>query len=312
MSTVNTQHRRRRAHALALVLAVLPARAAFAQAPSSSKAPAGEQPAAPQPTAGEHCSAAYERSQVEKNAGHYVAARAAALECSQLQCNTAIVRECVRLYESLEQDTPTLVFSARKAEGGELIDVRVEMDGKLAAEQITGRPFAVDPGPHEFVFIHPQRGRKQVSETARVGERARVIEVTFVDPDAPAPPDMTPPPLAAAPPPARRSGGIPVMTYVLGGVGVLGLGGFVLFRVSGVNDYNEYNRTCSPACNPSDVDAVRQKFTFSYISLGVGIAGITGAGLVWALSPKREGGSQVQAHLVPRSDGATVGLRTRF
>src|SRR5690348_8683650 len=68
----------------------------------------------------ETCSAAYERSQTEKIAGHYVAATAAALECSQLGCNPAIVRECNRFYEQLQQDTPTLVFSARKAEGGEL------------------------------------------------------------------------------------------------------------------------------------------------------------------------------------------------
>jgi hypothetical protein len=307
MQTLHTQTLRRAGTAVALALSLLPSRVVRAQASPTS----GEQPAAPAPSAGEVCSAAYERSQVEKLAGHYVAARAAALECSQLECNSAIVRECVRMFEALEQDTPTLVFSARKAEGGELIDVRVEMDGKVVAEQITGRPFSVDPGQHEFVFVHPERGRKQVSETARVGDHARVIEVTFTDPNAKPAPVVTPltPDL---PPPTRRSGGVPVMTWVLGGVGVAAAGAFVYFRASGVSDYNEYNSTCSPYCNPGDVDAVRQKFLLSYISIGVSVASLAGAGLIWVMAPSRAGGTEVQASVVPHGDGAIAGLRTRF
>jgi len=279
--------------------------AAPSNAPAAGESPSADAPPAAPLTPGQICSAAYERMQTEKLAGHYVAASAAALECSQLQCNAAIAKECLSFYGALEADTPTLVFSARKAEGGELTDVRVEMDGKLVAEQLTGRPFALDPGPHEFVFIHPQRGRMQVSETARVGDHARVVEATFADPFAKSA-DLTP----ALP--LRKPGGVPVMTYVLGGVGLVGLGSFVYFRVRGVNDYNEYNATCSPACNPSDVDAVRQKFTISYVSLGVGIAGVAGAGLVYLLSPGRHGRGAVQASVAPRGDGAMAGLKTTF
>ncbi len=293
------------------VASFLPARTARAEEPSTPPSPGETQPAVPAPTPGELCSAAYERSQTERQAGHYVAATAAALECSQLQCNTAIVRECVRMYESLEKDTPTLVFSARKAEGGELVDVRVEMDGKVAAEQITGRPFAVDPGPHEFVFSHPERGRQRVSQTARVGDHARVLEVTFVDPRAkPAPllPPVTPDPA----PRAKRSSGIPVMTYVLGGVGVVAAGSFFYFRTRGVDAYNEYNTTCSPRCNPGDVDAVRRDFMVSYVSIGVGTAALAGAALIWVLAPSRDSGSDVQASIAAHGDGAMAGLRTRF
>jgi hypothetical protein len=276
-----------------------------APAPSEGTA---EQPApAGQPSAGEICSSAYERAQTEKLAGHYVAATAAALECSQLMCNTAIVRECERFYTALEQDTPTLVFSARKAEGGELAGVRVEMDGQLAAEQITGRPYAVDPGSHTFVFTHPELGTQQITEVARVGDHARVLEVTFTDPNA-KPADAG---VVSAPPRNRTRSGVPAMTYVLGGVGVAALGAFVYFRVSGVNDYNDYNATCSPYCRQDDVDAVRQKFLLSYVSLGVGIASVAGAGLVYAFRPYRDS-APVQASIVPHGDGAIAGIRTTF
>jgi hypothetical protein len=296
--------------ALLLLASFLPSGVAHAQAPAAPAATKSPEPEPAKPSAGELCSAAYERSQTEKIAGHYVAATAAALECSQLQCNAAIVRECVRFYESLEADTPTLVFSARKAEGGELTDVRVEMDGAVATEQLTGRPLAVDPGPHDFVFVHPERGRVQVRETARVGDHARVIEVQFVDPNA-KPGDTGPVSTAPKVLGPRR---VPVMSYVLGGVGVVAIGSFVYFRMSGVNDYNEYNSDtgCSPYCNPNDVDAVRKKFTLSYVSLGVGIASVAGAGLFYALAPRRDAIPAVQASIAARGDGAMAGIKATF
>jgi hypothetical protein len=280
--------------------------ATAAGAPASPPAAAGESPAPAQPeaakSAGEQCSAAYERTQTEKLAGHYVAAAAAALECSQLQCNSAIVQECVRFYGALEAETPTLVFSARKAEGGELADVRVEMDGKLVAEKITGRPIAADPGPHNFVFIHPKRGLLRLSETARVGDKARVLEVTFADPSA------KPASTGAGAAPGKR--GVPVMTYVLGGLGVVALGGFTYFRLSGVSDYNAKNQECAPGCNPDDVDPIRNKFTYSYVSLGVGVASLAGAAAFYFVG--RDGGSSVQASIAPHSGGAMAGLKATF
>jgi len=273
--------------------------------PAADASPSGEQ-AAPQ-TVGERCGAAYERTQTEKVAGHYVAATAAALQCSQLECNAAIVKECVRFYESLQEDTPTMVFSARKAEGGELADVRVEIDGKPAVDQITGRPVALDPGSHDFVFIHAQRGRMQLTETARVGDHARVLEVTFADPNAKAGADVGSTPATQVDRPRR----VPVMTYVLGGVGAVALGSFVYFRLQAVSHYNDYNATCSPNCDQAKVDDLRREFLFSYISVGLSVASFTGAGLVYFLTPNGSS-REVQASVTPHGDGAIVGLRTKF
>lgn len=281
-----------------------------AAAPSGAAAPAAPAADASKPqdaeapkSAAESCSAAYERTQTEKLAGHYVAAAAAALECSQLQCNSAIVQECVRFYSALESETPSVVFSARKAEGGELTDVRVEMDGKKVAETITGRPFSLDPGPHNFVFIHAKRGLLRLNETARVGDKARVLEVTFADPNAkPGGKD------GAA---AEKKPAVPVATWVLGGIGVAALGAFTYFRLSGVSDYNSLNESCSPNCNPDDVDPIRKKFTYSYISLGVGAAALVGAGAFF-IANKSSSGSTVQAGIAPRPDGAMAAVKTTF
>jgi hypothetical protein len=273
-------------------------------------APATGAPAAGGATSAASCESSYEKAQTDRLAGHYISASAAALACSQIQCNQAIVRECLRLYESLEQDTPTLVFSARKGEGGELVDVKVEMDGKQVADKITGRAMAVDPGPHQFAFIDPVRGRIETTETARVGDHARVIEAVFPDPNAKNAPPGEP---GAADQGAKAQGskGIPPMTYVLGGVAVVGLASFAFFRISGVGDYNHYNSTCSPECNPNDIDKVRTKFTLSYVSLGIGAAAAVGAGVVYVIS-KSGNEPRTEARFEPLEGGAMARLRTRF
>jgi len=271
-------------------------------------------PAAP-PT-GAACEASYEQAQTDRLAGHYVSAQAAALACSQIQCNQAIVRECLRLYESLQQDTPTLVFSARKAEGGELIDVKVEMDGKQILDGITGRPFPVDPGPHKFAFIEPTRGRQETTESARVGDHARVVEVTFPDPNAKEAAAATPGgPISDHPTATPRKHGIPIMTYVLGGVGIVAAGTATYFRFSGASDYNHYNHTCSPYCNPADIDPVRTKFLVSDIAIGVSAAAFAGAAVVYFLNNR--GGSDdsapTEASISPLvGGGALAQVRTRF
>lgn len=258
------------------------------------------------------CAESYEQAQRDQRDGKYLSAAAAALSCAQLRCNQAIVRECTRLYDQLEASTPTLAVSALTHDGRALIDVKVEMDGQPLLERITGKLVPVDPGPHAFVFTHAEFGRVEVSRFAQPGEKGGRVEATFPDPN-PKPAEPVPSTLPTSTPPAveKKPGGIPVLTYVLGGVGLVGMGGFAFFRVSAVGDYNDYNSTCSPQCNPDDIDSVRTKFTLSYVSLGIGAAGLAGAGLVFALSRTGDS-SHTEARLVPTAGGAAATLRTTF
>ena len=71
-------------------------------------------------------------------------------------------------------------------------------------------------------------------------------------------------------------------------------------------------RRCSPSCSPEDVQSVRRQFLFSYVGLGVGIAGLAGAGLVFAFAPSHESSSSVQASVTSLGDGAMATLQKRF
>jgi hypothetical protein len=189
------------------------------------------------------------------------------------------------------------------------------MDGKQILDGITGRPFPVDPGPHKFAFIEPTRGRQETTESARVGDHARVVEVTFPDPNAKEAAAATPgAPAADHPIVVHKKHGIPVMTYVLGGAGIVAAGTATYFRFSGASDYNHYNHTCSPYCNPADIDPVRTKFLVSDIAIGVSAAAFVGAAVVYFLNNR--GGDEsapAEASISPLvGGGALAQVRTRF
>jgi hypothetical protein len=90
--------------------------------------------------------------------------------------------------------------------------------------------------------------------------------------------------------------GVPLGTYVLGGIGLAGFAGFVGFRVVGASDFDTLSRECKPACSEDSVDAVKQKYLFSNIALAVGGAASVAAVSVYLLSwssPERTAAVQI-------------------
>jgi len=76
---------------------------------------------------------------------------------------------------------------------------------------------------------------------------------------------------------------IPATSYLLGGVGVLGIGGYGLLTYWGRKD-NSMLTNCSPICLNSNSDHVKKLYLGADISLGVGIAALAGSYLVYTLS----------------------------
>ncbi len=256
------------------------------------------------------CAAAYESAQTERQAGHFRAASNQAMLCSQSTCNQAIVRECIDLFEAIQAEMPSMVFSARRADGGELTSVKVEMDGQPLLENLDGKALALDPGAHTFKFIAEGFDPKEVTQTARVGDRNRLVEVVFGE----LPPAAPPAPLPAqnGPPAAKPGRSVPVASYVLVGVSAVALGTFGYLRLSGVQDYNELNQDCSPECDPDKVDPIRSKFQLSYIALGVSGAALAAATIVYFAVPGDDGTPAAEVGFGATPMGAQARLRARF
>jgi hypothetical protein len=110
------------------------------------------------------------------------------------------------------------------------------------------------------------------------------------------------------------AGGVPVMTYVLGGLSVVGFGTFGTLRIIANSDFDTLKKGCAPSCPESDVSNLKQKFLFSNVALGVGAGAAVGAALWYVLDAPNAGVEAGAAHLSiePARSGAMATARGTF
>src|SRR5579883_2622058 len=96
----------------------------------------------------ERCASSSEAAQRFKNAGKFVEARAQLAVCSRAVCPRFVKRDCDRWIGEVDESLPTVVVTARDAQGHDLVDVRVFLDDALVTEHLDGKAMPLDPGPH--------------------------------------------------------------------------------------------------------------------------------------------------------------------
>ena len=96
-----------------------------------------------------------------------------------------------------------------------------------------------------------------------------------------------------------------VLPYVLASVGVAGIGGFGLLTYWGRQDNAALDR-CTPNCQQSSVDHIHNLYLAADISLGVGIAALGTAAVLWATS------SRGNPNAEPASSQKTAAYRLDF
>ena len=258
---------------LAVAIFCAPARAgALAAAAEATPPPAAGEPApppAPPAEAGDVSKAAclsnYEEAQLARRERRLLASRAALRICSGVACPAAIRADCVDWLDQVSRSLPSVVVTAR-ARGADVLAVKVFIDGKLAAERLTGFALEVDPGLHKFRFESPPWPVIEREVLASEGVKDKRIEAEF------APPLPTAAQLAAhsEPKPFR----LERSDYVFGGIALAGFATLAYFGGTGLYDANHYEDTCMSHCNPSDVDAVRAKLVIADIGMAVGLVAL--------------------------------------
>ena len=304
------------------------------------------------------CSASYEAAKEKEDSGHLLEARGHYASCAKKVCGAFLLNECITRHARLDTDIPSVVPFATDSSGEARTDVRVTVDGDALVSRIDGRSVRVDPGMHEFVF-HGADGVTvsekvmvlQGDHNRRIGVSlappksakapvALPVAVPVVEPPAVAPKDTAEPgvgaeavptpkltqhreapaePVPAAPARESSSKGIPVASWVLGGVGVLGVGGFILLSANGRSDNNSLAQSCGAtgSCQQSSVDHIKRNYVIADVSLGVGIAALGGAVLAYALSgpSQKERPAEEQAyrvHVQPTHSGAVAAISGSF
>ena len=265
-------------------------------------APLGSRAAAQ--ASAERCVAAHAQAQVEQRRGALLAAREQLLICGQKGCPKPIATDCGGWLAEAEESVPSVVFAVVDDLGHDLVDVQVTANGVLMTSKADGRALPLDPGLYQLRFQAEGYLPGQQSITVRQSEKNRIVRMQLrrgaaarhkplVTLDAASLYD----PYDSAPPPstAERSKAIPVTSYALGGVAVVGLGMFTYFGLSELSDVKEKERLdvlnarrkelgqqeqpCGSLCDRGTRD-----FILTYVGLGVAVAGAAGAVLAYVLS----------------------------
>lgn len=261
----------------------------------------------------ELCASAAEQAQQLRDEGKYRKGREQMLVCARDVCPGPIKSDCGKWLTDLDRDAPTVVFGARDqatTPARDLTEVKVSIDGVQVTERLDGKPLMVDAGEHTFKFEY-QGEQKEEKVLVRSGEKGRSISVVFGAVVAP------PPPPGGG---DEKTEGSIVPALVVGGIGVVALGSFAIFGISGKNDVDDLESRCKPTrtCTEDEVDSARTKLIVADISLGIGVVALGVATYMILTRPKIDVKSQqaerrgVRFTGGPIVGGAAAGLGGTF
>ena len=231
------------------------------------------------------CVAAAERAQTKRDDGHLIASRVEFVACAADSCPTVVKRECLRWLSEVDERIPSLQISVKERSGKDVLGAEVTVDGVAFPQAGTGRAVQLDPGPHKIRA--KVAGREPIDEAiiARERERDRIVVLALpASPSAAVERERDRTHDTASEPAAPRRG-VPVLSWVLGGVAVVGVGAFAYFWSSGTSRVSDLRDSCSPFCTSEQIDDARVPLTTARIALGVGIAAGIGAVIVYLVQP---------------------------
>jgi len=247
------------------------------------------------------CVHAAEEGQRLRAEGKLREARESFTACAAERCPALIRSDCSGWLAEVEVAVPTVVIRAipAEAQGRELYEVEVRVDGVVQASKLDGRELPVNPGEHHFAFSAPGRVPAEDDIVIRVGEKHRLLTVSLFSVNPPPPPVIVKPVL---PPPEPRVGTAAKVLLIGGGVA---LAGGIALGTSGWLKERSLRRTCAPNCDQDDVDGARLQLRLADVSLLVGAAALAAAGvLIWT---RPDGNASVG--VAPLAGGAMVGVR---
>jgi hypothetical protein len=263
------------------------------------------------------CIDAFEQAQLERQSSHLVSAQKHLLACSQQGCGPSLMAECTHMYSEIDRALPSVVLSAHdEARDVDLTNVAVQLNGQPFSPSFDGTPIPIDPGEHEFVFVAAGHAPITRRVVIRTGDKYRLISIIFPAPQVAAPrrPAVEPKgPVSTGGTRAEPSHEVSLMPWVLGGVGVAGLGTAVTLRIVAGNDFDAMKQGCAArGCPESDIDTLQKKYLVSNVALGVGGAALAGAALWYLLDTPSTERNSITITPAASGVGACATARGRF
>jgi len=216
--------------------------------------------------------------------------------------------------DALRARIPTLVLELRGASPSEP-NLTVKINGAEQDTSRLGRAQRLNPGTYRLEAAVGSQ-RQAVVEVTLVPGQSRRVELNLVDvgPSVGVAVGVPPSSVAAEPTPSRP---IPMLAFVAGGVGVVGVGAGVITGLMANSKYDEAERLCEEhrcSAGSSGLDAVDGFRTWrmvSSISYGVGAVGIAAGVVLWLTGSSDDEPSQTGS-IEPWGNTKTAGIRGRF
>jgi hypothetical protein len=230
--------------------------------------------------AADPCLSAPTDGQQQQRAGKLLEARESFLACSRNTCPKEIVQDCEHWLRDVNDALPSVIFAVRDAEGHDLLDARVSIDGGDPVA-ITALGVPLDPGEHSFTFH--REGAPDVEQKAllRAGEKNRAITAKFAG--SPVTHPALPPPTTTPAPPAETTRPVPVAAWVTAGIGVAAFAFFGTFGALGVSERSAYG--CASGCSANEKSTVDVKFDVADVSLVTGVVALGAATWIYLARP---------------------------
>jgi len=283
--------------------AVLVATAAAYAASGARLASAQENPAE-----ADACFTAAERAQPLFKQKRLREARAELEVCARDVCPRIARTDCRDWLADVARVQPSIVIAAREvneAQGTrDVTGAHAIIDGAIVLDKVDPAPIPIDPGQHHIRLERPGFATLEQNVDVREGEKARVVTFSWQRSFSTSP----------SPPPAEPSRPTPASVYVLGAIGIAGLGVGAYFEGTGLNQRNGLAK-CAPFCSQSSVNSARDTVRTGDITLGVGALFVVAAG-IWYLARPTVMAPRVedQATLIggPIPGGFALGVRGRL
>jgi hypothetical protein len=225
------------------------------------------------------CLNAASQGQRLRDAHKLVEAREQLRLCAASQCPAVVQSDCANWLAELDKELPSVVLTAKNGTGADLVDVKVSMDGKPLVSRLDGQAVPMNAGAHTFHFEEADGTSLDQQVMIKEGEKSQAVAVVL----GPVP-SVTQPPAGApgSTEPAESNGrSHPGKTvgWVLGSVGIVGLGVGAVAGFIALGDKN--NHCVGNVCDAGTVSGIKSAALASdigWIAGGVLVAG--GAALV--------------------------------
>ncbi|HEY2370112.1 MAG TPA: hypothetical protein VGH87_27125 [Polyangiaceae bacterium] len=231
------------------------------------------------------CFDASEKAQKLKNDKKLSDARQQFIICARELCPQVVRVECAKSLTEVESGLSTVVVRARDADGKDLIDVKVYVDGNLLLPKLQGTAVPMDPGAHKFRYEFPDGRSYEEDVLIAEGEKDRVIRAELKGESAGGSHGgvggggggggvgggET-----------HSGGGAGPVPWIIGGVGVVSLGVFIGLQVDAQGTYSNLKNGCgvTKTCDPGTVSSLGTEFGVSGVFLAIGAAALV-TGVAW-------------------------------